>query len=124
MLINEVAYQTGFSRDTIRWYEKIGLIHLEKNARTANNYRNYDIAIVERLLLIKQMKSFGFSLDEIKDLLGLIGLDDLNCENVEPIIDPKIKAIEERIDELKQLKSKLVIAKEKCSGNCIELFEQ
>ncbi len=123
MLISEVAHQTGFSKDTIRWYEKIGLIKLDKTARTENNYRNYNTEIVTRLHLIKQMKSFGFSLDEVKDLLVLIGLDDLICDNVSKIVDPKILAIERKITELQQLKSKLILAKEKCSGNCIELFE-
>lgn len=122
MLIREVAEKTGFSKDTIRWYEKIGLIE-QPPSRTGNNYRSYDDTIIERLQMIRQMKSFGFMLDEIRDLLTLIGSDDLNCDNVVPIVDPKIKAIEKKIDELKQLKSKLVRAKEKCSGNCIELFE-
>ncbi len=123
MLISEVSNQTGFSRDTIRWYEKIGLIKLDKTSRTKNNYRNYGAEIVQRLILIRQMKSFGFSLDEVRELLLLISIDDVNCDNVSKVIDPKILAIEKKIIELKQLKSKLVLAKETCSGNCIEIFE-
>lgn len=123
MQIKEVSERTGFSKDTIRWYEKIGLIKLDRKSRMENNYRNYNDQILERLFLIKQMKSFGFSLDEVEDLLVLDEIDEMGCPSVLEIVNPKLEMIDQKIADLQNLRSKLVDAKEKCSGNCIELFE-
>lgn len=120
MLIGEISNLTGFSKDTIRWYEKIGLIKLDKKARYDNNYRNYDKKIADQLLLIKQMKSFGFTLKEVEELLILDKIDELNCGNVSEIMDPKLKVIDEKIRELQNLKSRLVLARTSCTGNCKE----
>ncbi len=122
MLIGEIAKQTGFSKDAIRWYEKIGLIKLDKKARYDNNYRNYGQQTVDRLRYIRQIKSFGFTLKEIKEILWLEESDALNCGSVSAIMDPKLKVIDQKIAELQNLKLKLVTARESCSGNCRELF--
>ncbi|MEP5614170.1 MAG: MerR family transcriptional regulator [Cyclobacteriaceae bacterium] len=124
MQIKEVSEKTGFSKDTLRWYEKIGLIKLDRKSRTENNYRNYSQQILKRLFLIRQMKSFGFSLDEVEDLLVLEEINEMNCPSVLGIVEPKLKMIEEKITDLQNLRSKLIEAKKKCSGNCIELFEE
>ena len=123
MQIGEIANRTGFSVDTLRWYEKIGLIQLEKGSRGENNYRNYDQKTLERLLLIKQIKSFGFTLKEVQELLFLDEMDELKCNSVNELIEPKLKKIEQKIEELQMLRLKLLDAKECCSGNCRELFE-
>ena len=124
MLIGEIAKRTGFSTDTIRWYEKIGLIKLDKRARGPNNYRVYDQKVLARLLLIKQIKALGFTLKEVEDLLILDAIDDLNCNSVLEIMEPKLKVIEEKIAELEKLKSSLIKFKENCQGNCKEAFQQ
>lgn len=122
MRIAEVSKQTGLSRDTIRWYEKIGLITLDKKARDGNNYRKFDQKALDRLLLIKGVKSFGFTLKEVAGLLFLDDANDLNCDSASGIYNSKLEAIDERINELQKLKTKLVHARDCCSGNCKELF--
>lgn len=66
--IGEVAERTGLSHRTIRYYEEMGLV--EPTDRTEGGFRLYDDAAVERLLLIKPMKPLGFSIEQIRDLLG------------------------------------------------------
>ena len=122
MQIGEISKLTGFSRDTIRWYEKIGLIKLGRQSRGKNNYRNYDQKTLDKLMFVKQIKSFGFTLKEIADLLLLEETNDLNCSSVLKIIEPKLKMIDEKIAELQDVKSKLIKGKESCSGNCRELL--
>lgn len=68
--IGEVAERTGLSHRTIRYYEEMGLV--EPAARTEGGFRLYDEASIERLLLIMPMKPLGFSIEQIRDLLGAL----------------------------------------------------
>ena len=122
MLIGQLSKLTGFTKDTIRWYERIGLIKLDKKSRTANNYRNYDADTVSRLLLIKQIKSYGFTLSEIKEILLFKEYEMLNCTSISTILENRLKIIEDKIVELQEIHLKLVQAKQTCNGNCIESF--
>jgi len=75
MHIGEVAERVGLSLRTIRYYEEVGLI--APSARTQGGFRLYTEADVNRLQLVKDMKPLGFSLDEMRDLLGVLDcLDD------------------------------------------------
>jgi DNA-binding transcriptional MerR regulator len=75
MHIGEVAERVGLSLRTIRDYEEVGLI--APSARTQGGFRLYTEADVNRLQLVKDMKPLGFSLDEMRDLLGVLDrLDD------------------------------------------------
>ena len=118
MLIGELSKNSGLSRDTIRWYEKIGLFSGEKKSRNFSNYRNYDHDDLEKLLFIKQCKSFGFTLKEIREMLQLVAYENLNCQTVSPIIDAKLDVIEEKIIFLNRIQKKLVDLQEQCSGDC------
>lgn len=118
MLIGELSRNSGLSRDTIRWYEKIGLISRDTSKRDTNNYRVYGQDALDQLVLIKQSKSFGFSLKEIKNMLELVAAENLNCETVTPIIDSNLKSIDEKISQLQSIRMRLVEMKEKCTGDC------
>jgi DNA-binding transcriptional MerR regulator len=75
MHIGEVAERIGLSLRTIRYYEEVGLI--TPSARSQGGFRLYTEADVARLQLVKDMKPLGFSLDEMRDLLGVLDqLDD------------------------------------------------
>ena len=75
MHIGEVAERVGLSLRTIRYYEEVGLI--APSARSQGGFRLYLEADVARLQLVKDMKPLGFSLDEMRDLLGVLDqLDD------------------------------------------------
>lgn len=118
MLIGEIAKKTGFTPDTIRWYEKIGLIQLDRRSRGRNNYRIYDQHTLEMLIAIKKIKSLGFTLKETEQLLSLEKTDNVNCQVVSPIIDSKINLIDQKIAELERIKSRLTKAKNDCKGEC------
>lgn len=70
MQIGEVAQRTGLSLRTIRYYEEMGLV--VPSARSAGGFRLYTDSDVARLQLIKRMKPLDFSLEESRDLLGLL----------------------------------------------------
>lgn len=74
MLIGELSAKTGLSRDTIRFYEKQGLIKVSRGQRRDNNYKEYPEEVVDRLLTVKRLKGLGFTLNESGDLLAMIGL--------------------------------------------------
>jgi MerR family transcriptional regulator, copper efflux regulator len=79
MHIGEVAERIGLSLRTIRYYEEVGL--LTPSARTQGGFRLYTEADASRLQLVKDMKPLGFSLDEMRDLLGVLDrLDDAGTE--------------------------------------------
>ena len=78
--IGEVAERTGLSLRTIRYYEEMGLVR--PSARSTGGFRLYTEADVSRLLLIKRMKPLDFSVEDMRDLLGL--LDHLEISPAEP----------------------------------------
>lgn len=124
MLIGKVAEQTGFSRDTIRFYEKIGLLEKNVKNRGENNYRNYSALTVSKLQLIKKVKTLGFTLNEIKDFLLLEKHNLFNCNSLESVIHEKIKQIEIQIAELNLIKQKLEILQTDCNGHCKEMIKK
>lgn len=118
MRIGKVSKRTGFSTDTLRWYEKIGLINLDRKSRTENNYRSYDSKTLERLLDIRKLKYFGFTLKEIQEFLFLEEIEELSCPSVAEKLEHKLTGIDQQIAELQQLKSRLLHVKENCKGDC------
>jgi len=108
MLIGELSRLSGFSRDTIRYYEKEGLIKLGKKQRRANNYKDYPEEVLKKLLLIRHIKDFGFTLDETGDLIALIEESMASCETVNKKVATKIRLIDEKIQELQQVKKMLL----------------
>jgi len=124
MQIGEIAKQSGFTKDTLRYYEKIGLIQLSKKQRGENNYRIYDDSILQELSLIKRLKNIGFTLNEIKDLKRMGALDMISCGNVGPMVKEKLKKIEIQLAELQEQKRKLLVLMQSCTGDCMTAFEQ
>lgn len=126
MRIGELAAKTGLSADTIRFYEKIGVIRAADVARHKNNYRDYGNALVERLMLVKQAKSLGFTLQEISELTEAWEKNKLSPDEKPPdeklsAIDLKLRQVGEKISELQQVqkyllaKSKSLEAESKCT---------
>src|SRR3989338_1716476 len=72
MLIGELSKRTGLTKDTIRFYEKQGLIPEARKIHTFNNYKEYTEETLNRLLTIKKVKSFGFTLNESAELLDMV----------------------------------------------------
>jgi DNA-binding transcriptional MerR regulator len=123
MLIGEISKKTGLSRDTIRFYEKQGLIVLPKKQRRQNNYKEYPESIVDKLRLIKSVQDLGFTLKEIDTFFGLWEGEDASCKNLVYTLENKVSQIDQQILLLNQLKDKLNRSLEKCRSDQCE-FEQ
>ncbi len=118
MLIGQLVKETKLSKDTIRFYEKQGLIFLNRKERRSNNYKEYSNEVLSRLLTIKRLKGFGFTLNEIYDLLEMIEMHEASCNNVSNKINEKVKKIDEKIRELMAIRTILHNEVEKCLAGC------
>lgn len=105
MRIGEVAQRAGVSPDTIRFYEKLGLLDASLYQRHTNNYRIYTEAAVERLTLIKHAKRFGFTLAELRQLSDQWQSDQLSGHDKIEILAAKLDEIDQHMRELAQLKA-------------------
>ena len=114
MLIGELSKRSGLSRDTIRFYEKQGLIDPGKKENQFNNYKEYTEETFQRLQYIKRLKQYGFTLNESSDLLQMLEADEATCQNMSHKIDDKVLLISQKIEELLAIRQQLLDGKKKC----------
>ena len=115
MRIGELSRNTGFQIETLRFYEKQGL--LAPVSRTESGYREYDKESLKQLQFIKQAKSVGFSLNEISELLTLrVERDQHSCGDVKAIAEQKLEQIESKIKELNKMRNALHKIIDACCG--------
>jgi MerR family transcriptional regulator, copper efflux regulator len=107
MLIGMLANRTGFSRDTIRYYEKIGLIEKPRRPRAGSTYKDYPEETVQILLAIRKYKDLGFTLEEIRELLVLQSIRVLDVSKLLQLVVQKITGIDEEIERLHTLRLSL-----------------
>lgn len=105
MNIRDISKKTGFSIDTIRYYEKMGLI--ENVDRSKAGYRIFSNDDLKRFLFIKKAKNMGFTLNDIKELLEIRIISDEPCEPVHQLAREKLKIVEEKLEELSRIKKVL-----------------
>ncbi|MFK5925234.1 MAG: Cd(II)/Pb(II)-responsive transcriptional regulator [Desulfuromusa sp.] len=115
MKIGELAKQTGCSVETIRFYEKEGIIPLPLRG-AENNYRFYNQNHVEQLLFVRRCRSLDMSLTEIKRLLHLRNTPEEDCTEVSELLDTHINQLVEHISELEYLKQQLESLRQRCNG--------
>ncbi|MEM9906248.1 MAG: MerR family transcriptional regulator [Cyanobacteria bacterium P01_D01_bin.44] len=108
MLIGELSKQTGLSKDTIRFYEKMGLIAASDRRAGTRLYKEYGAETIERLLMIVQGKGLGFTLNEIKQLLNEWEGGAMSKQDQIKIIERKIAEILEKTQQLDAIKTYLV----------------
>lgn len=119
MLIGELSKRTGFSHDTIRFYEKKGLIAVNRKERRDNNYKEYPEAVYDRLMLIKTVKALGFTLNETDEFIQGWGNEDASCSNLTTHLTDKINRVDEQIKLFQEIRSKLATSLSKCQAdNC------
>ena len=118
MLIGELSKRCGLSRDTIRFYEKHGLISVGRKERLFNNYKDYSEETLQRLMSVKLIKSFGFTLNEASSLLDMIEMNEATCTNVSDKIKEKVRLLDEKIKELRKIKTLLLNGMKNCQGVC------
>ncbi|MDQ0158018.1 MULTISPECIES: Hg(II)-responsive transcriptional regulator [Bacillales] len=110
--ISELAERCGVNKETIRYYERLGL--LSEPSRTKAGYRMYPEESVDRLQFIKRMQDLGFSLAEIDKLLGVVDKDDERCNDMYDFVVHKIDEVQKKIKDLKRIEHMLINLKDCC----------
>jgi len=109
MLINELSKRTGITAHTIRFYEKSGLINGKRDENVkSNNYFHYDEETVEKLELVRNAKSVGFTISEIGQLMDAWYNDKMTVSEKLAILEEKLLSIDERIKQLKEMKKMII----------------
>jgi Cd(II)/Pb(II)-responsive transcriptional regulator len=110
--IGELARRTGTQVETIRYYERERL--LPEPSRTEGNYRVYDTSHAERLSFIRHCRALDMTLDEIRVLLRFRDAPDVNCSEVNELLDAHIGHVAERIGDLQRLEKQLKSLRRLC----------
>ncbi len=113
--IGEVARESGVGIETIRFYEREGV--LDAPMRTAGGYRAYPREAVDQLKFVRRAKNLGFTLKEIRDLLSLKADPRKPCAEVDRRVAEKIEAIEAKIADLRRIQQALEQLAAACPGN-------
>jgi MerR family copper efflux transcriptional regulator len=111
--IGAIARRAGVGIDTVRYYERAGL--LDPKQRLSSGYRRYSEDEVARLRFIRRAQALGFSLKEIQELLQLSSRRDV--ARVKRTAEAKLKVIDERIAELQRVRDGLAELVEACPGH-------
>lgn len=114
MRIGDLAETTGTPVETIRYYEREGL--LPPPRRADNNYREYLPAHAERLAFIRQCRSLDMTLDEVRALLTLRDAPAQDCGEINALLHEHIRHVRERVRELRALEKKLKALHEQCTS--------
>jgi Hg(II)-responsive transcriptional regulator len=109
----EVAAQAGVNVQTLRYYERRGL--LKEPERRASGYREYPADAVQLIRFIKRAQELGFTLSEIEDLLRLRDDQDSACAEVRSAAEAKIEDIEQKIRHLRAMKRALGVLVASCA---------
>ena len=114
MTIGQLARSAGVGIETVRFYERQGL--LEEPARKESGYRHYSDEVVARLRFIRRAKELGFSLKEIGELLALRIEPETTCAEVKRKAQAKLADIESKIGDLQRMQKALLKLAAICKG--------
>jgi MerR family mercuric resistance operon transcriptional regulator len=115
--IGALSATTGVNIETIRYYEKIGLIPAPP--RSQGRQRVYDASHLKRLTFIRRGRELGFSLDQIRELLGLVRGADLTCAEVKTMTEAHVADIRRKVKDLEKLEGVLGDLSARCSGDAV-----
>lgn len=111
--IGELSRRTGVNVETVRYYEKIGL--LPRPPRTEGGHRSYQDDHLKRLVFIRRSRKLGFSVDEIRNLLGLVA-GGYGCGEVRDAALAHLKDIRQKIADLRRMERTLAETAARCAG--------
>ena len=111
----DVARATGCNLETIRYYETVGI--MPDPPRSARGYRCYDDAHVRRLKFVMRSRDLGFSLEEIRGLLGLVDDRTQTCAQVQTVAESHLQDVQEKIADLKRIERVLSETVARCTGD-------
>lgn len=112
LTIGQLARQTGTKAETIRYYEKIGL--LQAPLRSEGNYRYYGAQDQRRLSFVRRARELGFSIEQIRELIAFAEQREHQCSSVDEVVKEHIADISRRIHDLQALQGEL----ERMIGDC------
>jgi DNA-binding transcriptional MerR regulator len=110
----DLAKLVGISPDTLRLYERKGL--LLSPPRSANGYRSYPPEVVDRIRLIRAALSIGFTLDELADILVMRDGDGIPCTHVRKLAGAKLESLSRHIRQLVEFRNRLSIILKQWDG--------
>lgn len=114
MRIGELSQSTGVDIETIRYYEKAGLLPLPE--REANGYRYYDQGDLERLAFIRHCRALDMSLADVKRLLDLVADPTAACDDVDHLVDGHLARVRARLKSLRTLERQLSALRSQCNS--------
>lgn len=114
MKIGELSVSADTPVETIRYYERVGL--LPAPPRSEGNYRLYERSHLERLAFIRHCRSLDMTLDEIRLLLQVRDDPQGGCDAADALLDAHIAHVSARIRELRQLQKQLETLRQQCTG--------
>lgn len=117
LTIGNLAKATGTKVETVRFYEKMGL--LPPPARTRSNYRIYEPMHLGRLSFIRRARELGFPLDQVRELLGLADQADRSCAEVDVIARQHLDEVERKIADLAAMRDELTEVLGRCQRGTI-----
>ena len=115
MRIGQLAKQAGVDAQTVRYYEREGL--LEEPRREASGYRRYDERHLERLNFIRHCRALDVPLSEVRELLQFAAQPDQSCAQVDALLDSHIALVGGRIRALCALQQQLTALRRSCNGD-------
>lgn len=114
LTIGALAEATGVKVETIRYYERIGI--LPSPPRSPGGHRLYGPAVLRRLGFVRRARELGFALDEVRDLLRLVDGGDFTCEEVRAKTLPHLDEVRAKIASLRRLEAVLAEVVDRCAG--------
>ena len=112
LTVGRVARAAGVSIDTVRFYERLGLI--AASTRTEGGFRVFDPTAVERIHFVRKAKALGFTLKEVAELLSLSEMPDASCADVRRRTEAKLVEIDGRIARLQRIRQALSALSRAC----------
>ena len=117
MKIGEVATQAGVTVDTVRFYERVGVLPLP--ARTESGYRDYEPDTVERIQFTRELQGLGFTLNDAVDALAAHDAGGATCESEQWRLQAVLERVDAKLAELTALRGRIVDAQQACAdGSC------
>ncbi len=117
MRIGELAKATGTKAETIRYYEREGI--LPAADRTDSNYRDYSDDHLATLTFVRRARELGFSMAQVRELLALSDHDDKPCQDVDQLVKRQLGEVERKIADLSALRDELGQMLRSCRANKI-----
>ncbi len=114
--IGELAQSTGTNSPTIRYYESIGLLPVP--GRQTGGQRRYGADDVRRLLFIRRCREFGFSVQQVRNLAGLVADDSRCCTEARDVAQAHLESVRAKLAELRTLEREIASFVERCDSVC------